>query len=174
MAKDAKPAEAVAPAGGGNKKMMMIIIGVVALVLVGGAAAGYFLFMKGGEEHAPAEKGGKKAEKGGKKGEHKEVYVTIDAFVVNIRGAEDENHYLQLAFDMKVDSPAMQDEVKQKMPEIRNKVLMHLSGKTVNDLGGPDGKQKLSEELKEQINGVLGYKKDDGVLDVLFTSFVIQ
>jgi flagellar FliL protein len=76
---------------------------------------------------------------------------------------------------LKVADQKVGEEVKLRMPEIRDGVLRLLSAKQVEDLNTPEGKSKLSEEIKGQINKVLNVQEPGkGVLGVLFTSFVIQ
>lgn len=167
-----KAGDIVVNNGAGKKKKMMII-GIIAALLLVGAGGGWFYMTKmheaddSGDEDKPK----KKAKK-----DEKDIYVTLEPFVVNIRSSQEEENYLQVGFDVKVDSAETGEEVKKKMPSIRNKVLLLLSSKTTDELKTVDGKQKLNTDIRKTFNDVLGYKagEEGGVLEVAFTSFVIQ
>lgn len=165
--------KAEAPAGGGSKKLIIII---VALVLVlgagGGGAAWYFMHDKGEahEEEAPAKK--KKKEK--KAGPPE--YLPVDPFTVNLQPGEDgSEQYLQLAVTLEVGSAEEKENIKVNMAKVRSRVLLLLSSKKAADLSTPEGKIQLAKEIVEQTSEPFeprGDKQD--VVDVLFTSFIIQ
>ncbi|MDD5403143.1 MAG: flagellar basal body-associated protein FliL [Sulfuricella sp.] len=167
MAKDkGKPAAEAAEAAPrkGKGKLLIIIVAAVVLLGGGGGAAWYFLHGKkeGGEATAKHEDPAKPP-----------VFVKLEAFTVNLT-ADGEDHYLQTDIELKVSDAKVSDQVKEHMPEIRNNVLLLLSSKTAGALSTMEGKQKLSDEIKEQVNKVLHVKDADGVSGVFFTSFVIQ
>lgn len=166
MAKDkGRPADE-APEGApkkGKRKLLVIIVAAVVLLAGGGGAAWYFLHAKkGGEEQAKHEEPAKPP-----------VFVKLEPFTVNL-ASDGEEHYLQTDVELKVADQKVSDNVKLHMPEIRNNVLLLLSSKTAGALMQVEGKQKLSAEIRDQINKVLHAKEEEGVSGVFFTSFVIQ
>lgn len=168
MAKDkgkpvAEPVEGAPKKGKG--KLLIIIVAAVVLLAGGGGGAWYFLHAKkaGGHEEAKHEAEPSKPP----------VFVKLEPFTVNLT-ADGEEHYLQTDIELQVAEQKVSDNVKAHMPEIRNNVLLLLSSKTAGALVSAEGKQKLSGEIKEQINKALHAKEDDGVAGVFFTSFVIQ
>jgi len=166
MAKDKeKPAAEVVEAAPkkGKRKLLIIIVAVV-LLGGGGGAAWYFLHAKkaGDEKTVKHEEPAKPP-----------LFVRLEPFTVNLT-AEGEDHYLQTDIELKVADAKVSDKIKAHMPEIRNSVLLLLSSKTASALSSMEGKQKLSSEVKEQVNKVLHAKDADGVSGVFFTSFVIQ
>jgi flagellar FliL protein len=65
--------------------------------------------------------------------------------------------------------------IAKQMPEIRNRILMLLSSKKAADVAGIVGKQQLSQQITEEIKQSMGSDElKEDVLEVLFTSFVIQ
>jgi flagellar protein FliL len=167
MAKDkekpAAPAAESAPKKG-KGKLLVIIIATVVLLAGGGGAAWYFLHAKKtGEQEVAHESEPAKAP----------VFVKLEPFTVNLT-SDGEDHYLQTDVELKVSDAKIVDKVKEHMPEIRNNLLLLLSSKTAGGLASVEGKQKLSGEIKEQVNKVLHGKDEDGVSGVFFTSFVIQ
>lgn len=182
MAKDAKPeaasAEAAAPKK--SKKLLIIILAALLLVLLLGGGAAAFLIMKknaaegGGEEevaHETVKSSKKKVEK-----EALPVYVAMDAFTVNL-APEAGEQYVQLVLSVEVEDAHTGDKIKTFTPKIRNNVMLLLSGKKASELLTKEGKEKLAEEIRDQMNEILapGAKKDEApVKEVLFTSFIIQ
>ncbi|MDO8933794.1 MAG: flagellar basal body-associated FliL family protein [Rhodocyclaceae bacterium] len=184
-----------------GKLLLFIIIGV--LVVVFGAGAAFFLLKK--KNHAADEEEGDepttKSEKAKKsKNDNPEappVFVKLEPFTVKLQ-TEQQEAYLQATPELRVLDAPIGDKVKQYTPEIRHKVLLLMSGKKASDLSTPQGVQRLSNEIRVQINLIIDGPKakvktkgkakeeapaaeptdqaaaDDSVQAVLFTSFIIQ
>lgn len=182
MAKDAKPAEDTGEAAPPkkSKKLLIIIIAVLVLVLGGGGAAAYLMMSKGAEhadeEDAATEKTGKK-----KKGEKEAppAYVALEPFTVNLV-AETGDQFLQLVISVEVADLTVGDRLKAYMPKLRNNITLLLSTKKASELITKEGKEKLAEEIRDQMNEIVevpavkGKPSQDAVKEVLFTSFIIQ
>lgn len=156
---------------GGSKKKLFIIIGaVVFLLLVGGGGAAWF-FLK--PEPPPPEELdpglqvpvpdlNKQAEIG--------PMVEIAEFVVNIISG-DTPHYVKASLTLELDSAAVQPEVEQRMPQVRDAVLLLIGNKTYEELQDLQGKKQLKAELTSRINSFLQGGK---VRAIYFTNFVVQ
>jgi flagellar protein FliL len=123
-------------------------------------------------------------------------------FTVNLQ-REEGDQYLQAGITLKVMQPELEEKIKTLMPEIRSKLLFLLSAKKPSELQTVEGKRKLIAEIIAEIDAVLGFDsapvaaapapeaasgaasapvaaspvvepKTQGVVDVLFTSFIIQ
>ena len=165
------PAKNDAPAEPKSKKGLIIAIVAVLVVVVGGVAGAFMTGMLGG---GGEEGGSKKAKKKGGEG-HEVAFVTLEPFTVNLTRGDDGDHYLQVGIDVKLADKSYDAEVKEFMPQVRNNILLLLSSKRVNDINNVEGKKKLSEEIREQINKPLGVSgAEEGVIGVYFTSFVVQ
>lgn len=162
-----------------SKKMLFIVLGlvVVLLIVVAGAA---FLLLK--PKHNPDEeeevveekpKPKKKAEAA-----HPPVFIPLDTFVVNL--AQDEGgQFLQIIMTLRVEDAHEEPLIKGLMPQIRNNVLRLLSSQKAAEMQTLEGRDKLQELLKDEINNVIepprkGYPPDGPIQAVLFTSFIIQ
>ena len=71
------------------------------------------------------------------------------------------------------------DQLKVYMPKLRNDITLLLSSKKASELIAKEGKQRLAEEIKDQMNHILDPSannkyREGPILDVLFTSFIIQ
>lgn len=144
-----------------KKKGLLIIIILVVLLAGGGGAAWYFM---------QGSKGG--ATKAEKAKDLPPIYEKLEPFTVNLAGGE---RYLQTEISLKIADPKVSEDIKAHMPEIRDALVRLLSSKQADELVLVEGKAKLSEQIRKQINQVLGVKSPQvGVQAVLFVSFIIQ
>lgn len=174
-----------------GKLLLIIIIAVVVLVLVGGGATLFLLKKKAATSDEEGEDVPVKEERAKPKREHgaPPVFVKLEAFTVKLQ-SEGTDNYLQAIPELRVLDAHTAEEIKQYNAEIRHKVLLILAGKRAEDLSTPAGMQKLSNEMRVTINGILepprrkGGKAEeepgdeaapeDPVQAVLFTSFIVQ
>ena len=161
---EAAAVEEVAPKKGGKLKIIVLaLVGV--LVLVGGVIA--YLLMSSPPDAEGAE--GADAEQVERK---PPVYETLAVFTVNL---SDHQHFLQTELQLALENVEAQQLVKDRMPEVRDVLIRLLSSKTVDELTQADGKDRLADEIRQQLNGVLGVQSDgEGVRKVLFAAFIIQ
>lgn len=163
----AKPAaEEGAPPSKSKKKLIIII--VAAVVLLGAVGAGAMMFL------------GKKKPEKEKEKEHKEepakapVFMPLEPFVVNLQ-SEDGDKYLQVQMTLQVDDDAQVQLIKANAPQVRSRLLMLLSSKDAEEVLTPEGKNKLIQEIIEQVSLPFTPKGDpQKVSGVFFTSFVVQ
>jgi len=100
------------------------------------------------------------------------VFVPLDMFTVNLSSVD---NYLQATFELKVANQQTAEEVRQYLPLIRNGVILLLTSKSNEEISSADGKQKLSTELVEKVNSILGKEGlKDTIQSVNFTSFLVQ
>lgn len=153
--------------GGGSKKMLIIIIAAVLVLLIGGGA-GYFFFMGGEEE----EKISPEQEQAELEKQAKQVgpMVNIDSFIINIRD-DQESRYLKAAITIEVDSEEATMEINQRMPQLKDAILLLIGNKTFGELNDLQGKIQLRAELINEINSILLKGK---VKRIYFTDFVVQ
>lgn len=186
MSKEAKPAEEGAEAPKKSKKLLIIILAVVLLVVLGGGGA--FMMMKKGD-HAEDEEAAEEPVKPKKKEKKKDgkeappVFVNLDPFTVNLV-PETGDQYLQVILSLELDDPAADAQLKMMMPKIRNNITLLLSSKKASELQPKEGKEKLAEALRDEINSAIEppirTKKGELIMpegpvkSVLFTSFIIQ
>ncbi|MFZ2161852.1 MAG: flagellar basal body-associated FliL family protein [Sideroxyarcus sp.] len=182
-----------------KSKKMLLIVGAVLLVAVA-VGAGWF-FGKGSApsaESAAHEEVVKEAQPA-----LEAKFVPLgENFTVNLQ-REEGDRYLQAGITLKIMQPELEEKIKATMPEIRSKLLFLLSAKKPSELQTVEGKKKLITEIIAEVDGALGLgsapaatpapeagqaeaaasapatapvvePKTTGVVDVLFTSFIIQ
>ncbi|MET0311186.1 MAG: flagellar basal body-associated FliL family protein [Burkholderiaceae bacterium] len=141
MSADQAPAEG-AQAPKKSKKLLFIALGVV--LLAGGGGGGAWFFMKG---KAPAHAEGAEASAAApKKEEKKPIFVPLEPFTVNLQDARGER-YAQIGVTLQVEDPLVENAIKDKLPAVRNGILLLISSKTIDDLLTPEGKQKLALQV---------------------------
>lgn len=187
MAKDAKPAEEGAEAPKKSKKLLIIILAAVLVVVLAGGGAAFFL-LKGDhpEDEEAAEETEKPAKKKAAKKEKKDhppVFISMEPFTVNLI-PETGDQYLQVVLALEMEDALAEADIKTQMPKIRNNITLLLSSKKASELMPKEGKEKLADSLKDEINSIVEppvkNKKgelvapDGPVQSVLFTSFIIQ
>ena len=165
--KDKDAAENPEEGGGGGKKKLIIII-VAVLILLGGAGAGYFFFMGSDEEVklSPEEEQAQLEQQAKQVG----PMVNLESFIVNIMDDE-ESRYLKASITVEVDTPETAAEMTQRMPQIKDAVLLLVGNKTFGELSDLQGKIQLRAELINKINSILPKGK---VKRIYFTDFVVQ
>lgn len=155
---------------GGSKKKLFIIIGAVVLVLlIGGGVAGWFFLKK----EPPAEE-----QDPGQQVPVPDLtpqavigpMVNIDEFIVNIISS-DTPHYVKASLTMELSGEEVQPEVEQRMPQVRDAILLLIGNKTYEELQDLQGKKQLKAELTSRINSFLQSGK---VKAIYFTNFVVQ
>lgn len=96
-----------------------------------------------------------------------ESSLEIPEIVTNLRGDE----YIRVSFTIETDSEETKSELEKLDFRVNNIIIKHLSNLESEELEGLEGKTRLENDLKEQINEVLPRGK---VVKVYITSIVIQ
>jgi flagellar protein FliL len=145
----------------------LLVIAVIA-ILAAGAAAGATWFVM--QRHASSEPAAPTAPVPAVP-----VYFALEPMTVNLQSDDGETHYLRIGLTLKLDTLKTQDELRDRMPEIRSRVLLALSNKHPEDLATLDGKHALATELATLIaQPTEPHGTPARVEDVLFTEFVVQ
>jgi flagellar FliL protein len=160
-AKEAPPA-----AAGSGKKMM--IIGIVGVLLLGGGWGAAWFFMGGdkkeeGEKHAKADYGEEHADEPG-------PVVELEPFLLNLADRDD-LRFLKVSIKLELDRPEDNTDYQNKVPAIRDALLVLLSSKESQLLRTVNGKRRIREEIMTRVNGVMSKGK---ISNVFFTDFIIQ
>jgi flagellar FliL protein len=167
----AEKKEAAVEKGGSKKKLFLIIGAVVLVLLLGGGGIGAWLLLK----EKPV------AEEVKSPGQQVPVpalnqltqigpMVDIEEFIVNIISG-DAAHYVKASITVELTNEAVQSEVQQRMPQMRDAILLLIGNKTYEELQDLQGKKQLKAELLSKINTFLQTGK---VVSIYFTNFVVQ
>lgn len=147
-----------------NSKKKLIVIAAAALLAAGGGGAWFFMG-KGADGSGAAAK---------QEPPKPPVFVQMEPFTVNLQPEAGEQ-YLQVQFTVQVADQAQVELIKLYMPLVRSRLLMLLSSKHASEIGTPDGKKKLQDEIIAIMKQPFTPQSPPlSVTGVFFTSFVIQ
>lgn len=145
---------------------------MVALVFVLGAAAGgaWFLFGKGipgaGAQSVAVAKPAAPV---------KPAFFKLDPFTVNLQGSDNGGQLLYVGITIEVGDDATKAYLQDHLPQVRDRMLMILSGQDAQNLITSEGKQKLATTIRDSI--IKPFDQSQPALavgNVLFTQFIVQ
>lgn len=165
---------AVAEGGDASKKGgmgMIIIIALVVLVLLGGGIGAYFMFFSASpEEEAEPKTQEEQVEETIQQSGMPGTMFPIESFIVNLAGSEGKR-FLKVTIDLELNKEEAAEEVKTRLPQVKDSILVLLSSKTFEEVYTVQGKFKLRDEIISRTNSFL---KTGKVKNIYFTEFVIQ
>jgi flagellar FliL protein len=135
-------AEAAAPPKKKRGKLLLIVS--LVLVLAGGGGGAAWFFMKPADSGAGAVAKPKPA-----------LFMPLEVFTANLAADEGQPQFIQVGLTLKTTEQETIDLVKERMPEVRNRILMVLSGKRGADLLPIAGKEKLATEIGTAVKGII-------------------
>jgi flagellar FliL protein len=150
---------------------VLIIVALVFVLLLGMMGTGFFFMwnkMNAANAH-PAdagETGALSAEEPVKIG----PIHPLDTFIVNLAD-EGGARYLRVTMNLELKNEDAVALVQERLPLVRNGVLMLLPAKKYADIATVEGKDALRDELVAKLNSFL---KSDSVANIYFTEFVVQ
>lgn len=169
-----KEAAAAAPSGGSNKtQMFLMVLVIVNMVAVG--AVGFLLWKNKQKEAAePTIDHVIKGEHDTQLKESKEAnlarkpVVPLETFIVNLAGSRG-RRVAKVNIEFEVSVPLVQAELDQRKAQVRDIVIILLSGKTYEQIEKPEGRNQLRDEIKDTVNAFLTQGK---IENVFFTDFI--
>ncbi len=158
---------------GAKKSKKMLFVGIVIVLLMTGVGAGaYMLGAKKNATVVPLDSKEKNVPPKETTGVESRIgpMVEIDNFVVNLMERED-IRYLKASITLEADSSEAEEELRNRISQVRDLILLHTGNKSLDELRDLQGKMQLRAELLAKINGIL---RQGRVKKIYFTDFVIQ
>lgn len=147
--------------GGGSKVKVMLAGLMVLLIIPVMAYVAYVVMSAQAKAENPA--GEAQPVKFGK-------MYNLSPIIVNLAESRG-TRYLKAQIGLEMSDPVVEEELKERTPQIADLLIDLLSGKSIADLSDRQGKIKLKQEIFERINDLLVTGK---ILNVYFLDFVIQ
>jgi flagellar basal body-associated protein FliL len=193
---ESAPAAAAPASDGGNK--MVTILTIVNLVATMSMVAILFISFQKNKKPASVEdistheahEAGGHGEEGKKEGGHGEgghgegkeagakkssqfgKMVTLEQFTVNLSSPGSVNpKFVRVNISLEVPTDDSENELTQKMPQVRNTVIDLFNSKRPADLATAEGRDYLKEEIKNALNSFMVTGKIKGVF---FTNFAVS
>ena len=161
--------------------MLIIVIVMLILVILVGAVA--FILMSGGDDEsaaqsAPAaqERQVSQTQRSSGNSDNVRPFTEIglmfpmDTFTVNLL-SDSGRRYLKVEMNLEIDGEELAAELDNKKAVIRDIIIRLLSSKSLDEISTAKGKDKLKEQITDQLNLRL---RDGHINNVYFTEFVIQ
>jgi flagellar FliL protein len=135
-----------------KKSRKGLVVGLVAALVLaaGGGGAWWFMGRGDADEAALAEK--EEARRAASR-----VFVTLEPFVVNLADRDSER-YAQIGIVLEVEGKDANQRVSEKMPAVRNAILLLISSKQAQDLASREGKERLAAEVALAAARTIGWK----------------
>ncbi|MEC7277630.1 MAG: flagellar basal body-associated FliL family protein [Bdellovibrionota bacterium] len=107
------------------------------------------------------------------KAEHKIVEYPFGDFSVNLARPSGPQRFIKVTITLLVETPLKNDltEIINKAPSLRDDIIALFNNQSPEEVLKLEGRSVLKNKIKEVINSAL---KDDEVLQVLFTKFMIS
>ena len=153
-----------------DNKIILLSAIILAQALVAVAVTQFFIAPKlqalatpATEEVAEVEKSDEKPEQG--------VLVGLDEVVVTLRNNGPTTSFLRINIDLEVVDAKVATIVEQRLPHLRDIVILSLSNKFASDLMSMDGKSALKAELFRKLGDTL---PEESLMNVYFSDMVVQ
>jgi flagellar protein FliL len=125
-----------------KKRGKLVLILCLSLVVAGSSAAGFY-FMQPAHSDAGAAV------------PKPPVFVPLETFTVNLVSDPAQMQFMQAAITLKLEDKAAAELIKDRLPEVRDRVLLVLSAKRSSDILSVAGKQKLAIEIGEAVRKIV-------------------
>ena len=94
----------------------------------------------------------------------------LDTFIVNLADAG-RSRYLRVTMDLELANSSDAGKLTERLPQIRDSILMILPAKQFDDIASMEGKMALRDEILAKLNSLFG---NNVVTNIFFTEFVVQ
>lgn len=94
--------------------------------------------------------------------------VPLETFIVNLSGSKG-RRIAKVNMEIELKGENVQDEIDKRKAQIRDIIIILLSGKTYDEISLREGKEQLREEIKDTVNAFLTKGK---IQNVFFTEFI--
>jgi len=157
-----------------SNKLMIIMMGLLVLLLV---AIGGGLFMMWTKVSAldqvvnpPRQEESQEAIKEESQEAKIGPVVPLDSFIANLADPGG-NRFLRTTMELELENDDLTKEMENRLPQIRDCILMILPTRTYQDIQTIEGKIALRSEIVAKLNALL---KKEAITNIYFTEFVTQ
>ena len=94
----------------------------------------------------------------------------LDTFIVNLADQE-RSRYLRVTMDLELVAPTDIEKLNERLPQVRDRILMLLPSKRFADIASTEGKTALRDEIIGKLNGLF---PENVITNIFFSEFVVQ
>lgn len=154
----------------GKISLKIVIAGILGLLLAGGIVWGWAKFTKAPDESLPLTVPDQEGNTNSPSATDMGQIFPMRVFVVNLNNPGGKR-YLKTKIELEFVQEVVKEELTQKIPQLRDMILMLLSSKTLDEIQRIEGKIGLRNELIMRINQLLN---EGRIRNLYFTEFVVQ
>lgn len=157
-------------------KKLIVILAVLGVLILGMMGAGFFVIWNKVANMSPAgavaasETEAEDAVEGEEEVPPIGATYPLATFIVNL-AEKDGNRYLRVTMELELSEETLRAELDQRLPQVRDALLMILPTKKIEDISTVEGKSALRDEVIVALNEFLNTGE---ITDLYFTEFVIQ
>lgn len=95
---------------------------------------------------------------------------SLDTFIVNLAD-EERSRYLRVTMDLELTAATDTAKLNQRLPQVRDTILMILPSKRFEEIASVEGKTALRDEIISKLNNLFPRTV---ITNIFFTEFVVQ
>ena len=152
-----------------SNKIMFLLIAVM-LVLTIGLAVGFFMMWGKLSDMNSTANAAVSTEAEQSQTAQLGTLFSLETFIVNLADVE-RNRYLRVTMDLELVESSDTAKLDDRLPQVRDRILMILPSKTFEEIASVEGKTALRDEIIGKLNSLF---PKDVVTNIFFTEFVVQ
>jgi flagellar FliL protein len=152
-----------------SNKLIFLVVAVL-MVLTIGLAAGFFMMWNKLSDLSTQADMTATSENGKAQAAALGPLYSLDSFIVNLADAG-RSRYLRVTMDLELVESNDAEILSERLPQVRDSILMILPSKQFDDIASMDGKIALRDEIIAQLNSLF---PKNVVTNIFFTEFVVQ
>ena len=152
-----------------SNKLMFIVIAVMLVITIGLAGGFIMMWSKLSSLSVPANGVANAATEPAQTAQLGPLF-SLETFIVNLADSE-RNRYLRITMDLELLADTDTEKLNERLPQVRDRILMILPSKRFEDIASVEGKTTLRDEIIEKLNNLFPKAV---VSNIYFTEFVVQ
>ena len=153
-----------------SNKILILVVAFLFIIMIGLTGGLFMIWSKLSTSQAQVDGSA------GTNVNHQQVQQTVgtlyslDTFIVNLAD-EGGKRYLRVTMDLELSNGTVEGELKRRLSQVRDSILMVLPSKRFADIRSMEGKAGLRNEIIADLNGLFGM---GSITNIYFTEFVVQ
>jgi flagellar protein FliL len=140
-----------------KRSRKLLVVGAASALLAAGGSAGawYVMSPKAGPDGGVAKASNTAS---------RPIFSTLEPFTVNLLDERGER-FAQIGMTLEVRDSSVDTQIKDRLPTVRNAILLLISSKRIDDLITPEGKARLAQEIRMVTGQSLGWEAAEELLE---------
>jgi flagellar FliL protein len=152
-----------------SNKLMFMLVSVLLVVTIG-LAAGFFMMWNKLSAMDTQENPDDSSDSGQIQAATLGPLFPLETFIVNLAD-QGRSRYLRVTMNLELVEAKDADRLSERLPQVRDGILMILPTKRFDDIASMEGKIALRDEIIAKLNNLFANKV---IANIYFTEFVVQ